>query len=109
VEVRMSLIKMLDIPEIIKILDNFDILHEPILFNEKKEELYGLVDPNESKIYLSKNTLRPLREETIIHEIIHASDILKGYNSNEKLTEKRSALNYEKIYGHKLWADGRLV
>jgi hypothetical protein len=93
-------IQKLNLEEVLEVLCFWNIKHKPVLM-DKKSILYGLADPNIRTITISDDTLKSERVYTLIHELIHSSDINRGYSSGEKETDFRAKETYKEIYKHR--------
>ena len=92
-------IEELTMEEILRVIDSFKVRHVHQA-REGKKLLNGYVENYKREIVLSENTFESDRLYTVCHELLHASDFLRGYDSDEKHTIKRTDKNYRRIFGH---------
>lgn len=96
----MGKIETLTLTEVLDVLSDWNIRHRWRIPDERGL-LDGCANPNTRTIELCDNAFRAERVYTLTHELIHASDMQRGYNSGEKETERRTNETYKKIYGHR--------
>jgi hypothetical protein len=84
--------------DIIRILSEFDIRRVPYL-HDGEAELYGLCIGDNKMIEISHNVVGVDRYSTIIHELIHAKDMLEKGSAKEKGMNARTNRAYKQIFG----------
>lgn len=92
--------KELATKDIIEILSEFDLRHVPYM-DDGTYELNGMVVKDRKLILISDSNLRSGRYSTIIHELLHAKDILFNDDSSERFMKTRTDRAYQQIFNRK--------
>lgn len=93
-------IDILTLEETLEVLANWNVRHKYQL-RSNGALLEGIANPYNRTIEISDNSFHSSKLYTLIHELIHASDMNRGYDSKEKHTEQRTEANYLRLYGNR--------
>jgi len=87
----------LTLRDIIDVLCEFSLQHTEFIYYD--EECDGVCLGDKRHILISKDQMLDDKRKTVIHELIHAKDLLTQPDSNERSTVSRTNKVYKELYG----------
>lgn len=83
----------------IRVLAEYQLIHVPVLISDNGKDLEGFCIPEKKIILINDEKIMRNREIAVIHELLHANDLLYKNKSYEREVEKRADELNSLLYG----------